>query len=305
MFASLSTCRLVTYFVLGIVAVVVGQLTYGVVILMALSDYTDLSSARSLIQAGLTEYDYALRYEGVYVRRDSGNWISIEAAGRYSGRTNVVEVLASGDGKPATFLLKSPVVVVSEMAGELSKHEPTRTLRVLSLSATEAELTKMPDAFEARAIEVINKSGRREFSGLDTAENSFRVIRLISLPGHSPLYLSAAVSHSTPAILWALLPPHVWIMSVCVIALLVLLVWVIHHFVVVRIGELADFAQMISSSQVTTGLNEPQYNRDEASSKNEIHHLSFALKALYNSTLTAMRYLNPERRRATSGRDST
>jgi hypothetical protein len=290
----LATRRLSTHFALAVGIALCGLGAFAAIALDALGGITDLPAARTLISSGLAQYDWALRNQGVYVRRDGGDWESIELAGRYSDRTTATETLPTGEHKPYTFLRKSPTGAVAELAGEISKHDPSRTLRVISTStSTDIDSTQHPDRFEVDAIEQLTQTGGIEFSAVDVQTRSHRVIRLISAPGHAPLYLSASVPHTSPDLLWTLLPRSVWLAFAAVAALFAILFWAGHHFVVQRVQQLTAFAQALAAAEHEVSIDPPQFHDDEGSSDNEVHRLSFALKALYESTMAALRLLNP------------
>lgn len=293
-----ATRRLSIQFTLLLLVSIGGMLSFANIILDALGNVADAPSARALVNSGLAQYDYVTKYKGLYLRHVSGDWESMELAGRYSNRMIASETLPSGEVVSATFLRKSPAGAVTELAAEVSKHDPSRRLRLLSGDgrADAADSAQIPNNFEMRAIAAIKKSGEQEFSGVDGVAQTFYVIRLVTAPGHPELYLSASVPHTTPSLLWAVLPPRVWFAGFSLIGLLVLLVWLSHHFVVYRIQRLANYAQsLLTVADDNTMGEDSLFRAHDGSSANEIHRLSFALKALANSARYALRLTNARR----------
>ncbi len=288
MFDLLATRRLSTHVTLAILACLLGVLGFGTILANALAEITDAPAARMLIDAGLAQYDYALRYQGIYVRRTADDWESIEQAGRYSNRTTATETLPSGERKQYVFLHKTPLALVAEVATEMSKHDPRRRLRIITTAAEES--AQRPDAFEALALGTLAKTGAVEYTGVD-GDAAHRVVRLISPPGSPPIWLSASVPHMTPSLLWSLLPSYVWFAGGVVSGLVALFIWAGRHFVVRRVEKLSEFAQSLAAADADVALDPPNFHPDEGTSANELHRQAFALKAVYESLMAALRLL--------------
>ncbi|MGE5451483.1 MAG: DUF3365 domain-containing protein [Acidobacteriota bacterium] len=282
----------------------------------------ELAHSRTVADMADSLRTMVARHGGVYVRRQSDQ--DVGQVGRYLAEYAALPTFIGEPGPSYVFHQKNPFLALADYSQEVQQSPAAAKFRITSDNMMNP--ANRPDLFDLEALSVMRETGVKEYWKVqgDTlrfaralraepaclachgkAEEAPVVVRMkYKAPdGHAKGggygyalgevvgVTSVTVPHTTFGTMLSRQSWGFWL-SVCVV--LGLTIWVFRQLmkgVVLPLSRLSRYADEIAHSDDLRRVRQPRFDMDEASSRNEIHQQSFALKALHESMRTAVDHI--------------
>jgi hypothetical protein len=286
---------------------------------------SELSHSRTVADMADAFRSQAAKHGGFYVRRETSDDVS--KVGRYLASYDLEATQPDGKKANYSFHQKNPFLAVADFSDEVQKSKAAAKFRMVSDNYMNPK--NKPDAFEVEALTVLRDGGADKsehwsvvngqlrytralratkacLSCHGTADKAPAVVRAQYLPptgsevgggygykeGSIVGLTSVTVAHKTP--LQMLTSQHLgfWLSALFVIGLMIMAYLSVVRGLVRPLRMQSQYAEAIAVSENLQKIRMPRLDKDEASSSNEIHLQSHALKSLHESMSAAMDFIN-------------
>lgn len=281
--------------------------------------HSEVQHARTVADMADAFRKVAAEHGGFYLRRADSD--DVEKIGRYLAK---YETPADEDGRKFVFHQKNPFMAVADYSRAV--HASPAEAKFKITSDNYMNPANSPDFFDMQSMQKMREDGTLERYAL--VDGQLRYVRALraekaclachgsyqnappvvkanypgprtSSKGNGYGYelgeivgvTSVSVPHYGP--LQMLAKQSIWFWAaVIVVVLLIVMGYVMAVRGVVKpLRELTEYAELIAESESIDDLKRievPTFDRDERTSNNEIHVMSFASKALHESMMSAM-----------------
>lgn len=259
---------------------------------------------------------------GIYVRRQASD--DAQKVGRYLAEYAVEAPPQDNIATGYVFHQKNPFLALSDYSEAVQKSPAAAKFRLTSDNMMNP--ANQPDMFDMEALSAMRESGVTEYWKIkgDTlryaralraeqsclachgqADQAPAVVRMkykapdgASKGGGYGYVLgevvgvtSVTVPHTTFGSMLGQQSWGFWLSVVTVLGLTASVFWQLMRWVVKPLARLSRYADEVAHSDDLCRVRQPRLDSDEASSQNEIHQQSFALKALHESMRTAVDHI--------------
>jgi Protein of unknown function (DUF3365) len=283
----------------------------------------ELSHTRTVADMADAYRAQAARHSGFYVRREATE--DLNKVGKYLASFQSESVSLSGDVKQYVFHQKNPFLALGDFSVEVQKSPAAAKFKMVSDNPFNPENT--PDEFEKNALKSVRDQDKGEHWELIGGQLRYaRALRAAPAcitchgsPDQAPEAVraqyrppigaetgggygykvgeivgltSVSIAHKTP---WQMLTSQktgFWLSSAFVLTLMFISYFLVLGGLVKPLRRLSRYARDIAESEDLSRVRAPRmFDTHESSSKNEIHRQSHALRALYESMLSAAQYI--------------
>jgi Protein of unknown function (DUF3365) len=289
---------------------------------------SELSHSRTVADMADAFRAQAAKHGGFYVRRDSSE--DIAKVGKYLASYEVESTQIDGVKKNFMFHQKNPFLALGDFSEEVQKSKAAAQFRMVSDNFMNPK--NKPDAFEESALAALRATdGNSEYWGVVNGQLRYTralkatkacltchgdssaapsVVQAQYLPPSSGKVgggygyqegtivglTSVSVAHKTPLQMLASQHLGFWLSAFFVVGLMAVAYASIVRGLVRPLRLQSKYAESIAVSEDLQKIHMPRFDSDEASSGNEIHLQSHALKSLHESMSAAMNYINGQRK---------
>jgi hypothetical protein len=289
---------------------------------------SELSHTRTVADMADAFRAQAAKHGGFYVRRESAD--DVAKVGRFLASYDLEAARADGSKVGYSFHQKNPFLAVADFSEEVQKSKAAAKFRMVSDNYMNPK--NKPDNFEVEALSALRDGTEKPehwavvngqlrytralratkacLSCHGSAEAAPAVVKAQYLPlanaevgggygykeGAIVGITSVTVAHKTP--LQMLTSQHLgfWLSASLVIGLMVMAYLSVVRGLVRPLRMQSKYAELIAVSDNLQKIRMPRLDKDEASSSNEIHLQSHALKSLHESMSAAIDFINHDKR---------
>jgi hypothetical protein len=286
---------------------------------------SELAHARTVADMTDAYRMQASKHGGFYVRRDATD--DVAKVGRFLAEFTSTKSMPDGSHKDYRFHQKNPFLALGDFSAEVQKSPAAAKFKMVSDNYMNPD--NQPDGFDSAALRTMREAAGKEYwSVVGTQLRYARALRAEPAclschgdPGQAPdtvraLYkppaaargggygytvgevvgvTSVTVPHKTPLQMMSSLNTGFWISMAFVLSLMTTAYVLVLSGMVEPLRQQSQYAELIAGSENLGDVPAPKFDADEASSRNEIHLQSHALKSLHESMQAAMKHIQDMR----------
>jgi hypothetical protein len=283
---------------------------------------SELSHARTVADMADAYRAQAAQHGGFYVRGDSPE--SAQKVGRFLASFELNTTLADGASKTYTFYQKNPFLALGDYSLEVQKSPAAAKFRMVSDNFMNP--ANKPDRFELPALQEMRRAKTTESWGI--VNGQLRYLRALPatkacLTCHGPAqsapavvqakYLpptgsdvgggygykegdiigltSVTIAHKTPLQMLAAQHIGFWLSAGFVVGIMLLSYSFILTGIVRPLRLQSKYAEAVAAGEDLKKIRAPTFDKDESTSRNELHLQSHALKSLHESMQAALEFI--------------
>lgn len=282
----------------------------------------ELSHARTVADMADAYRAQASKHGGFYVRRDANE--DIAKVGRFLAEYSVPRTLPDGSRREYFFHQKNPFLALGDFSAEVQKSPAAAKFKMVSDNYMNRD--NQPDEFDTAALQVLRRESRKEHWAVvglqlryaralqaqpacltchgepsaapDAVRTQYRPMIGQKVGGGYGYKVgevvgvtSVTVPHKTPVQMLSSLNSGFWISAMFLLVLLVSSYLLVRQSLVKPLRMQSRYAELLAGSENLETVRAPMFDKDEASSQNEIHVQSNALKSLHESMQAAMKHI--------------
>ncbi len=282
----------------------------------------ELAHSRTVADMADSLRTLVARHGGVYVRRQADQ--DVGQVGRYLAEYAALPALIGEPGPSYVFHQKNPFLALADYSSEVQHSPAAAKFRITSDNMMNP--ANQPDLFDLEALSAMRETGVKEY--WKVKGETLRYARALRAepaclachgrPQDAPVVVrmkykapdgqakgggygytlgevigvtSVTVPHTTFGAMLTRQSWGFWLSVSVVLGLTAWVFWQLMRGIVVPLSRLSRYADEIAHSDDLRGVRQPRFDADEASSQNEIHQQSFALKALHESMRSAVDHI--------------
>jgi hypothetical protein len=287
---------------------------------------SEVSHTRTVADMADAYRAQAARHGGFYIRREASE--PVEQVGRFLAHFPVDATLADGSVRKLVFHQKNPFLALGDFCSEVQKSPAAAKCRMASDNYMNP--ANAPDLFELTALQKMREGNRSEYWGI--VQGQLRYTRALIAdkaclschgdPDKAPPFVQAqyrtpvgskvgggygyqegavvgitsiSIAHKTPMEMIRSQNAGFWMSASFVLALMALSYLAVRRGLVAPLRSQLRYTEAIAASEDLKAVPMPVLDEDEATSSNEIHQQSHALKALHDSMQSAVEYIQKTR----------
>lgn len=282
----------------------------------------ELAHSRTVADMADSLRTMVAEHGGLYVRREPSEDVSV--VGRYLAEYVAVPVSPGSQAPTYVFHQKNPFLVLSDYSKAVQRSPAQAKFRLTSDNVMNP--ANQPDLFDLEALSVMRSTGAQEYWKIvgdnlryaralraektclachGPAEHAPEVVRM-KYKAPEGLAKGGGYGYNAGEVIGvtSVTVPHAslddllmhqswgfWVSISVILGLTVFVFWQLMRGIAKPLSHLSRYADEIAHSDNLSHVRQPRFDADEASSHNEIHKQSFALKALHESMRLAMEHI--------------